>query len=310
MKTSFVSALHFLLAYLLGFALARYLGVPLSPLAFGLGLAWLMSLLGAAAWLDDAFRNPAQPFRAGETLEARLRTRQRRLLAGLAALTLAAALTVTMAALHLLTIASLTLMALTALALLAWVVPPVRLAQRGLGEFALALAAADLTPALAFTLQNGGVHRLLAAFVFPLTFLALAFTLQNGGVHRLLAAFVFPLTFLALAYFVAVTFPALATDQKFGRQTFLARFGWQVAVPAHNGFLAAAYLLLAAAPFFGVPFALIWPGLLTLPLAALQIYQFLRLENGEKPLWPLLTLNAAAIFGLTTYLLAFTLWMR
>jgi len=285
MKTSFVSALHFLLAYLLGFALARYLGVPLSPLAFGLGLAWLMSLLGAAAWLDDAFRNPAQPFRAGETLEARLRTRQRRLLAGLAALTLAAALKVTMAALHLLTIASLTLMALTALALLAWVVPPVRLAQRGLGEFALALAAADLTPALAFTLQNGGVHRLLAAFVFPLTF-------------------------LALAYFVAVTFPALATDQKFGRQTFLARFGWQVAVPAHNGFLAAAYLLLAAAPFFGVPFALIWPGLLTLPLAALQIYQFLRLENGEKPLWPLLTLNAAAIFGLTTYLLAFTLWMR
>lgn len=277
--------LHFLLSYLLGFALAHYLGAPLSLAAFGLGLAWLMSLLGAALWLEDAFRNPAQPFRENDTLEERLQTRQRRLLAGLAALTLAAALIVTMAALRLLSVSAQMLMTLTALTLFALLLPPVRLATRGLGEFALALAAADLTPALAFTLQNGGLHRLLAAFVFPLTF-------------------------LALAYFFAVTFPTLARDQKYGRQTFLARFGWQIAVPAHNAFLAAAYLLLAAAPFFGVPLGLIWPGLLTLPLAALQIYQFLRLENGEKPLWPLLTLNAAAILDLTAYLLAFTLWLR
>ncbi len=282
---NFPFTLHFLLSYLLGFALAHYLGAPLSLAALGLGLAWLMSFLGAAVWLEDAFRNPAQPFREDDTLAERLQTRQRRLLAGLAALTLAAALTVTMAALHLLSVTALILMALSAVTLLAPIVPPVRLANRGLGEFALALAAADLTPALAFTLQNGSLHRLLAAYIFPLTF-------------------------LALAYFFALTFPALAHDQKYGRQTFLARFGWEIAVPAHNGFLAAAYLLLAAAPFFGIPFGLIWPGLLTLPLAALQIYQFLRLENGEKPLWPLLTLNAAAILDLTTYLLAFTLWLR
>ncbi|GAB4483373.1 MAG: hypothetical protein OHK0031_06590 [Anaerolineales bacterium] len=285
MKDLFPASLHFFLAYLLGVALAHYLGVPLSLSAFGLGLAWLMSLFAAAAWLDDAFRNPAQPFRADDSLEQRLKTRQRRLLLGLAALTLSAALTVTMAALRLLNLSALTLMALTALALLALTIPPVRLSNRGLGEFALALAAADLTPALAFALQNGALHRLLAAFVFPLTF-------------------------LALAYFFAITFPTLARDQKYGRQTFLARFGWQIAVPAHNAFLAAAYLLLTAAPFFGVPFGLIWPGLLTLPLAALQIYQFLRLENGEKPLWPLLNLTAAAIPGLTAYLLAFTLWIR
>lgn len=285
MNVKHLSALHFLLAYLLGAALAHYLGAPFSLLAFGLGLAWLSSLLGAATWLDDAFRNPAQPFREGETLSERLQTRQRRMLAGLAALTLAAALTVTLTALRLLTISSLILLALSALTLLAWAVPPLRLANRGLGEFALALSAADLTPALAFTLQNGGVHRLLAAFIFPLTF-------------------------LGLAYFLALTFPSLAADQKYGRQTFLAHFGWQLTVPAHNGFLVAAYLLLAAAPFFGVPFGLVWPGLLTFPLAVLQIYQFLRLENGQKPLWPLLTLNAAALFGLTTYLLTFTFWIR
>jgi 1,4-dihydroxy-2-naphthoate octaprenyltransferase len=273
------------LSYLLGASLARYLGADFDLLAFLLGFLAISFLLTAANLLDAAYRNPAEPYLPEQTPRARDEYRRRLVLMALALLTLAVSLAIPLMVLQLARPLSLAFLALFALAALAYAVPPVRLSNRGLGEFVMAVLIAVLSPAFAFGLQTGELHRLLPAYLFPLGF-------------------------LALACFLALDFPTFASDQKYARQTLLIRLGWQAAVQAHNGFLAAAYLLMAAMPFIGLPFGLAWPGLLTIPLAVFQVYQFRRIVDGQKPLWPLLTATAVALFGLTAYFQTLTLWLR
>ncbi len=273
------------LSYLLGASLARYLGAEFDLLAFLLGFLAISFLLTAANLLDAAYRNPAEPYLPEQTPRERDEYRRRLVLMALALLTLAVSLAIPLIVLQLARPLSLAFLALFALAALAYAVPPVRLSNRGLGEFVLAVLIAVLAPAFAFSLQTGELHRLLPAYLFPLGF-------------------------LALACFLALDFPTFASDQKYARQTLLIRLGWQSAVQAHNGFLAAAYLLMAAMPFIGLPFGLAWPGLLTIPLAVFQVYQFRRIVDGQKPLWPLLTTTAVALFGLTAYFQTLTLWLR
>lgn len=273
------------LTYLLGASLARYLGADFAILPFLLGLLWLAFLVTGMNLLDAAYRNPAQSYIPEQTPRQRDEHRRKLVLLAIAILSLAAALTVPLIVLQLVRPLALAFLVLAAFTALIYAVPPARLANRGLGEFALAMLSASLAPALAFSLQYGELHRLLPAYIFPLTF-------------------------LALACFLALDFPTFAADQKYARQTLLIRLGWQAAIPAHNGFLAAAYLLIAAMPFLGVPFDLAWPGLLTIPLAVFQVYQFRRIADGQKPLWPLLTASAVTLFGLTTYLLTLTIWLR
>jgi hypothetical protein len=50
--------------------------------------------------------------------------------------------------------------------------------------------------------------------------------------------------------------------------------------------------------------------LLTLPVAAYQIFMLNNIAAGAKPIWPALNVAAAAVFGLTAYLITLTLWLR
>jgi 1,4-dihydroxy-2-naphthoate octaprenyltransferase len=168
---------------------------------------------------------------------------------------------------------------------LANAVPPVRLINRGLGELSLAVLIASLTPTLAFLLHAQKLHRLLTLFTFPL-FL------------------------IALAYFIAINFPAYAEDLKYERRSLLMSLGWQRAVPIHNALLVVAYLFLSAIPFLGVPFGLVWPALLTLPLVIWQMFTLRNIADGARPLWPAFVAVAAAIFGLTAYLITLAFWLR
>jgi len=285
MKSFPLSLFYFLPSAAIGLGAAHYLGRQISLLASALGLTLVLLLLLAVHLLNDALRNPSQPFRAEETLEQRLQTRRLRLLAGLAALVFAALLALTMNLLSLLNpLAAITLLLLSLL-LLAWVLPPLRLEQRGLGEAALALVLTNLTPLWFFSLQSADLHRLLAAFVFPLT-------LQS------------------LAGLMALSLPGLAADRAYQHQSFVLRFGWPLTLRTHNGLLLAAYFLLAAAPLWNIPSALVWPGLLSLPLAGLQLFLLRRVDEGQSPLWISLRLNTLAVFGVTVYLLLFALWTR
>jgi 1,4-dihydroxy-2-naphthoate octaprenyltransferase len=163
-------------------------------------------------------------------------------------------------------------------------IPPMRLANRGFRELSKAVLIGSLIPNLAFMLQLGSVNRLLTIFSLPL-FL------------------------LSLSYFLVLNFPTYADDLKYERRTFLMSLSWERAIPFHNLLIISGYLFLAASPFLGVPIRFIWPAMLTLPLAGYQIYLLRGIADGVKPIWPLLVATATAIFSLTMYLIALSLWL-
>lgn len=273
------------LCYALGLGVGRYLGQPHDmPVAF-LGLLILLFLLAAARLLEAYFRFPPETFFEGDSRSRNEDFRRTLLNTALALLGLAALLASLMGFRALLNPIAVIFMLAILMTAMAFAVPPLRLIDRGFGEFALALLTGAFAPALAYSLQTGALHRLL-------TLVAL------------------PLFALALAGLLAFDFPDYAADLKRGRRTMLIRLTWQRAILIHNLLLAAAYLLFAASAFMGLSLALIWPAFLTLPLAAYQVFMLTRISDGAKPVWPALKVNAAAIFGLTTYLLTLTFWLR
>ena len=273
------------LTYILGTGIARYLGIRISGSAFWLGLAWLSLIQMAAYLLAEYFRPPNEPLAEADTPSQRLRLRTLLMQVSAALLTLVAASTVVMLRLRVVAPSSGLFLGLVFLLLMAYSVPPMRLVNTGFGELALAILFADFIPALAFLFQADEFHRLLPLVTFPLTL-------------------------LAVAYLLALDFPTFASDQKYGRCTLLIRLTWPRAVLLHHALLLASYVLFIAAPFFGFPWRLLWPVFLTLPLAAYQVFMLRNITLGVKPLWPILSANATAIFGLTAYLLTLTFWIR
>ena len=162
-------------------------------------------------------------------------------------------------------------------------VPPVRLVYSGYGEIIQAIIIANLVPAVAFSLQYGGTHRLLGMVTFPLTFLYVAMSL-------------------------AIALPGYADDVKYNRQTLLVRLGWQRGMTLHNIVILLAYVVLGLAAAFGLPWPLAWPGLLTLPVGIFQIWQILQIGNGARPNWRLTRITAMSTLALTSYMLAYALW--
>jgi hypothetical protein len=78
----------------------------------------------------------------------------------------------------------------------------------------------------------------------------------------------------------------------------------------HNLVILAAYLILGFAALFGLPLSIALPGFLTLPLGIFQIWMMNRIASGARPNWTALTFTAAALVGVTTYLLTFAFWTR
>lgn len=273
------------LAYTLGAGIARYLGAAIQWPAFWLGLLAVLPALAAAALLVEYFRLPFTPLTADETPRLREQGRVRLLQASYAALTLSGAAFVALLVTGLLGLSAGVLLTLAILLLVACAVPPLRLAETGYGELALAVFFATLLPAFSFSLQADEFHRLLSLVAFPLTL-------------------------LAVAWLLASNFSAFAADQKLGRRSLLTRLGWQRAAPLHHIFLLTAFLFFAAAPLLGVAWGLLWPVFLSLPFAVLQIAWLQRIASGGKPFWKVFDLLAPAVFGLTLYLLTLSFWLR
>jgi 1,4-dihydroxy-2-naphthoate octaprenyltransferase len=273
------------LTFVLGSGMAHYLGSPLRPFPFALGLGIALLLQVAAFLLTEYFHLPVLPLAKAETARQREQVRALLLQVSAAALVLATAATIILLHARLLTFPPCVILTLIFVFLMAFAVPPLSLSDAGYGELILAVYFATFLPAFSFLLQNGSYHRLLAMTTFPLTL-------------------------LGLAYLLILDFPTFAADQKVGRHTLLTRMTWQGAIPLHHILILDAYLLFAAAPFFGFPWGLVWPVFLGLPFAALQAIWLQRIANGGRTYWNFLTTLAVAVFGLTAYLLAFTYWIR
>lgn len=272
------------LTYFLGASIADYLGKTLQPDFFWLGLLGVLLSQTSMNLLAEVFRLDVEPLQENETRRERQSLRNNALYVSIGSLAAVALIAYLLNQISSLSPQTFLLLLLSLLFILAYSIPPFRFVNRGFGEFILAAHIAYVIPSLAFVLQAGETHRFLMLTI--------------------------PLTFLGLAYFIAMDFPSFASDQKYGRVTFLTRLGWERVVPLHNIFLIFAYIFLSLSPTFGLLFSLIWPAFLTLPFALFQLYQLRNISLGARVNWTLLAATALAVFGLTAYFITMAFWLR
>ena len=273
------------LTYLLGASVPAYLGRPIQIIPFVLGLVTVLFAQAGMALLSEVFRPHNEPLVDGETPQQKETLRNNMLYISVGMIATIAFITFIIYLNSTLTLSSFLFLLSSVILVLAYAIPPVRLVDRGFGELILAAHIAYVVPTIGFLFQAGENHRLL--FVLAM-----------------------PLIALGLAYFLILNFVTFQSDQKYQRGTLLRRLTWERAVPLHHSLIAFAYVMYALAPMLGFSFNLIWPAFLTLPFAVFQIIQLRAIANGSPPNWKLLTSTALAVFGLTTYFLTLTFWLR
>jgi 1,4-dihydroxy-2-naphthoate octaprenyltransferase len=286
------------LMYALGGGIASYLGIFINWPMYWIGQAAVTLMQLSCFFLTEYFDHTDQPPFQGpaprrpqppENDPANPESAEFRpprvifLQAAAATLTIGAVMTVLMFANDKLTPLVLLFIGLTFVLAILYAVPPFRLAYSGYGELILAIMTANLFPALAFLLQAGELHRLLAMLTFPLTLLYLAAAL-------------------------AISLRQYAEDVRRDRKTLLTRLGWQRGMSLHNVLIGAAYVTLAVAAVVGLPWRLVYPPLLALPFGLFQIWQISAIAGGAKPRWRLLFYMALAVVGVTAYFINLALW--
>jgi 1,4-dihydroxy-2-naphthoate octaprenyltransferase len=279
-----------ILFYSLGVGISHYLGNPIDWEAYWVGLICVILLQLLMIFLKGYFdiaelrqgRNPAGNVNVHDGQHL---TRQPALVGSLTILTLGAAFTVILQRSGKLSTPAFILLSAAFMLAFLFSAPPLRLARNGYGELVEAFLMANLVPALAFALQTGEIHRLLAMSTFPLTSLYLSMCL-------------------------ALAFPHYAADLKLKKPSLLIWMGWQHGMILHNLFIASGFLLLVIAILFGLPWLIAWPCFLALPVGFFQIWQMAQIAEGSKPSWRLLTMTAIFTLGLPAYFLAFGFWTR
>jgi len=278
--------LHLLLAaltYTLGASIPAYFGNPLQPAIFALGLAGILLAQLSMSLLAEVFRPHNEPLVENETPKEKETLRSNMLYISIVTLASAVFLIYQLYINHALVLSTFIFYLSSFILVLIYAIPPFRLLNRGFGELTLAAHIAYVIPSIGFLLQAKENHRLLIIILVPLTA-------------------------LALAYFLILNFVSFPSDQKYQRATLLRYLTWERAVPLHHSLIVFAYTFFAIAPLLG--YSILWPAFLTLPFAILQILLLRHISLGGKPNWTLLTATALAGFGLTTYFLTLTFWLR
>ncbi|HNB54954.1 MAG TPA: prenyltransferase [Anaerolineales bacterium] len=270
------------LLYALGVGIARYLGATVDVGLYWLGQGWVVSLFAATFLMDRYYDPQSNVENLGRQVFGVLPYQSALVLGAAIFLTVTASLTVLMIQRGL-NPPMITILITSVVGAFFYAIPPVRLANVGFGELTLAILVGNLVPALAFLLQLGEFHRLIAMATFPITFLILA-------------------TILALR------FPNYATHLKYRKNSLIIRMGWDTAMTAHNIFVLVAFALVGLAAVFGFPSFAATPLLLALPLALVQIWYITRIAGGVKPNWNALSLAAVILVGFTSYLMTFAFW--
>lgn len=280
---------HFLLGslllYALGAAIARYLGVTIDASRYlvGQALVWLIQLM--AHYLNEYHDAPRDQDNASRTWfsggsgalgEGGLR-REVALYAGIVCLAAAALIVVYLLLLGMVPLMAWLVLLLAFLGAYFYSQPPLRLLETGVGEAVAAVVVAGLVPTFAFALQTGSLHRLLLMSTTPLVALCLAMIL-------------------------AFELPDYASDLRHGKRNLMIRADWQIGMRLHDAAILFAFATLLMAGAFGLPRRVVLGSLIAAPLGLAQIWQMYRIRQGAPPRWRVLTLGAAGLFGLTTYL--------
>jgi 1,4-dihydroxy-2-naphthoate octaprenyltransferase len=281
-----------ILLYALGGGIAAYLGETINWQVYWIGQGAVTLLQLSSYFLREYFDRSSQPpfeTRAnppranGDDQQPVPPPRVIFLQIAVTTMTAGAVLTVLILAEGKLNPAAFLFIGLAFILAIVYAIPPFRLVYSGYGELILSILITNLFPAFAFLLQAGALHRLLAMLTFPLTF-------------------------LFLAAILAQSLPSYLEDIKQGRQTMLARLGWQRGMSLHNVLIAGAYILLAFSVLAGLSWRLAFPAFLALPVGVFQIWQINSIAGGGKPRWRMLALTAMASIGLAAYFINLALW--
>jgi 1,4-dihydroxy-2-naphthoate octaprenyltransferase len=203
--------------------------------------------------------------------------------AGLVTLTIGAVFTVMMSFSGHIDISAYLLIGVALAAGLAFALPPTNFGRTGYGELISTLFLTILTPGLAYILQAGEIHRLLTLLSFPLTV-------------------------LVLACFMALSLEMYHNPETSTQKNLMAQMGWQKGMQFHNILIFVAYLLFGVTALAGLPWALTWPAVLSLPVGIFQVWQMRQIANGAKPHWRLLKWTAYGLVAMTVYLISLALW--
>ena len=279
-----------ILMFALGGGIAHYLGFTISWTAYMTGQGISMMLMSGAFFLDDYFemQSPSEtihPPRTQAEMELFRKLQASILILALSFLTIAAILIVFLSRDGQLNGTAIVLLSVGFLAMIAYAVPPFRLVYSGIGELLATILLTVLIPAFSFCLQSGELHRYISMSTFPL------------------AAFF-------LSMLVVYQFTTFATDCKNCQNTLLVRLGWLKGWHLNNILLMLGYLLLVLTRIQGLPWAIVWPSLLPMPIAVYQVILMNQVATGNKPRWGLLKATSLSIVLLTAYLLTFTYWTR
>lgn len=279
--------------FTLGAGIARYLGTPIDWGVYLLGQGFVMALQLSCGFLREYYK----PLLVNEQYENNERKNHnpptaialfsRRSLLVLTFTCLAVSASLAMVIIAQVEPAPIAYIAMIAgfLAAFFYYAPPLVLETSGYGEL---------------------IHAFFVAFLIPI----FSFVLLTGEFHRLTAIIAFSVTFLYLGMLIALELPVYSRDVSQLRSTLLVRMGWQNAMTVHNLLIISAFFLLGLAAFFGLPSFVGLASLIPLPIGLLEIWQVWRINQGEKPNWSGLRLNAIALVGVMVYVLTYAFWTR
>lgn len=149
---------------------------------------------------------------------------------------------------------------------------------------------------------------LAAGVLWVIIYPAFGLMLLMNALSDVLFLFTLPLFLVFLAARIARQFEAYDDDSRYERKTLLVQIGWERGIRIHNLLLLTAFLMLGLVTFlFSLPWALVWPALISLPFAFAQIIQMIQISRGGRPKWRLLRFNVQATLFLLIYLIIFTL---
>lgn len=281
------------LAFALGAGIAHYLGHPINWTAYWIGQALVTFIQLASQYLNEYYDAPVDQFNPNRTfltggsgaVGPGLLPRRVALIAALTSLALAASTTVLLMWLVQPAGIVFLLLALGFVGGLFYTLPPLRLEATGYGELIASVLSAVLVPALAFTLQVGDLHRLVAMVTFP------AFAAH-------------------LAMMLAFELPDYSTDEKFEKNTVMVRMGWEMGMTLHNILILITFVLLLIASILGFPLFATLSAMGSLPIGLFQFWQMRAVANGKPVNWTALMLGGVAFYMVMIYLLTLAFWIN
>jgi 1,4-dihydroxy-2-naphthoate octaprenyltransferase len=139
---------------------------------------------------------------------------------------------------------------------------------------------------------------------------AAAFFSQSRDFHPFLTLTVIPFVAAYLSYPLLLSLKGFGSDQQLDRKTVAIQIGWERTMVLHNALILLAYLLFAVISFLDIPWFLLWPVFLTLPIGLLEIWLMERVRRGRKPLWRVMQAATASVYFIPMYLIGFAFWIR